>query len=344
MLYTFCILLLTKNIAVVFSNGEIEVKSRDLSVIYEVEIKRIAEQKKNEILEEVKNLIEKSEENIFRMEYERALTYLESASKKILSIIPETPDAPILAAHVYFLKGNAFLFMGDLQKAQDNYTSSLFFNPELTSTHPKIQEVLNTLKRKIENEIKENVYITSYPNGANVWLDGSLIGKTPIDVKLEKSGEHILILKKNGYEIGIHGLTANRKEQIFYLNPLQVNEILDMSYTFDIEDLAEKLCDFFDNIFFVKEKIYVASCITKEIHIFEKNKLSNDIYNEFVKEQQSDTEPKLETKPFYKKWWFWTVVSGIVATGTTALIYYSFYSSADSSSQTTTIKFIREKK
>ena len=59
------------------------------------------------------------------------------------------------------------------------------------------------------------VQFTSTPDGAEVWVDGTPRGKTPIILDLAKNQNHAVIFKKEGY--GDFGATINRKVSAGYV-------------------------------------------------------------------------------------------------------------------------------
>jgi hypothetical protein len=50
------------------------------------------------------------------------------------------------------------------------------------------------------NGSKQGVTINSTPDGADIWIDGTKVGVTPAQVKLKRGKEHIIEVKKTGYQ------------------------------------------------------------------------------------------------------------------------------------------------
>ena len=46
----------------------------------------------------------------------------------------------------------------------------------------------------------ETVTFNSSPEGADVYIDGAIIGKTPVSIVLEKNKKDVVMLKKEGYQ------------------------------------------------------------------------------------------------------------------------------------------------
>jgi hypothetical protein len=59
------------------------------------------------------------------------------------------------------------------------------------------------------------VHFTSTPDGADVWVNGSPRGKTPIILELAKNQNHTVLFKKEGY--GDFAATINRKVSAGYV-------------------------------------------------------------------------------------------------------------------------------
>ena len=45
----------------------------------------------------------------------------------------------------------------------------------------------------------QNVGVQSDPTGADIYLDGALVGKTPMELEVGRDGAHTLYLKREGY-------------------------------------------------------------------------------------------------------------------------------------------------
>jgi TonB family protein len=70
---------------------------------------------------------------------------------------------------------------------------------ELTNEQSKL-DVPVTLKAIDPSQIKGSVRIVSIPDGADVYLDGQVIGKTPFRWKNATPGDQNLVFKKDGYQ------------------------------------------------------------------------------------------------------------------------------------------------
>ncbi|HRD01786.1 MAG TPA: PEGA domain-containing protein [Candidatus Saccharicenans sp.] len=53
--------------------------------------------------------------------------------------------------------------------------------------------------RSINQDIFQNIPATSQPTGVNVLVDGKLVGKTPINLKLDKESVHTVRFEAEGY-------------------------------------------------------------------------------------------------------------------------------------------------
>jgi len=54
---------------------------------------------------------------------------------------------------------------------------------------------------------KEEVNFNSNPIGAEVWIDGKMMGKTPVKFELKSKKEYVIEFKYEGYEIQTVNLT-----------------------------------------------------------------------------------------------------------------------------------------
>lgn len=60
-----------------------------------------------------------------------------------------------------------------------------------------------------------SVTITSTPSESEVWIDGSLVGSTPVSVPLAKNRDHTVVFRKNGFRE--QSVTINRQLSAGYL-------------------------------------------------------------------------------------------------------------------------------
>lgn len=55
----------------------------------------------------------------------------------------------------------------------------------------------------------ETVTFNSSPEGADVYIDGAIIGKTPVSIVLEKNKKDVVMFKKEGYQAVTRDLTKS---------------------------------------------------------------------------------------------------------------------------------------
>ena len=55
----------------------------------------------------------------------------------------------------------------------------------------------------------KTVTFNSSPEGADVYIDGAIIGKTPVSIVLEKNKKDVVMLKKEGYQAVTRDLTKS---------------------------------------------------------------------------------------------------------------------------------------
>lgn len=69
------------------------------------------------------------------------------------------------------------------------------------------------------------IYVTSLPSGADVWIDGSYIGRTPVLVDGLRTGKHAITVTKSGWRVAevdqdiAAGSTVATTVQLTALNP-----------------------------------------------------------------------------------------------------------------------------
>ncbi len=69
------------------------------------------------------------------------------------------------------------------------------------------------------------IYITSLPSGADVWIDGSYIGRTPVLIDGLRVGKHAVTITKSGWRVAemdedvAAGSTASATIQLTPMNP-----------------------------------------------------------------------------------------------------------------------------
>ncbi len=128
---------------------------------------------------------------------------------RAIPLIKEKSKA--VEAHKYL----AFVHIayGENQKAHNEFIEALKIDntfrldPKMTS--PKIMEVFRKAKAEIVSE--GAISIITKPEGAKVYLNGNLIGETPLRQNEIVAGEHKIIIKKRGYEPIEAGITVKDK-------------------------------------------------------------------------------------------------------------------------------------
>jgi len=69
----------------------------------------------------------------------------------------------------------------------------------------------------------QRINVLSEPNGAQVFVDGTLVGKTPVKLVIERTKDHIVFLKLDGYVPVQEVLVLNRaSDRIDFLTPADV--------------------------------------------------------------------------------------------------------------------------
>ncbi len=78
----------------------------------------------------------------------------------------------------------------------------------------------------------EEVAINSKPSGADVFVNGELVGKTPLEVELDTKGVYEIKLVKEGYKDKVLSVASVRDDQFVKFGPLA-----DLGYykTFDVD-------------------------------------------------------------------------------------------------------------
>ncbi len=137
--------------------------------------------------------------------FEKAITEL----KKAIDLNPKDKK-DLVEAYEYL----AFTYIGlnDFDKAQEAFKNSLQIDPALqldpTYHPPKIIKLFEQVREKIVSSLA----IISTPDKAQVYLDGQLKGKTPLELDAILSGSHQVKLIKDGYEEWNEEITLKPRE------------------------------------------------------------------------------------------------------------------------------------
>lgn len=59
----------------------------------------------------------------------------------------------------------------------------------------------------------QDVAIYSFPAGAEVWVDGKAVGRTPVDVPLARKSTHEVVLKREGYKDAVRVVAPAENEK-----------------------------------------------------------------------------------------------------------------------------------
>lgn len=139
----------------------------------------------------------------FRLEPERASTALAEASDLYLRHLDMLPNLAE-AAEAVALHGVVLNQAGDAEAASEQFRALLFFAPEfdpsgLDAVGPEEQALLEAVRSDLESEAWGRLVVTWAKPGAQVWLDGRLIGSTPLEVPVPP-GRHVFAMRRHGFE------------------------------------------------------------------------------------------------------------------------------------------------
>ncbi|MFO0749235.1 MAG: PEGA domain-containing protein [Myxococcota bacterium] len=176
-------------------------------------------------------------------------------------------------------------------------------------------------------EAPGGVIISSTTTGAQIEIDGKVVGKVPIDDSIVVlSGQHTLKMTLRGYTEYLDTFEVQAGEEITlevdlipYAGIVRVNTT-DPGATVKVDGKVEGVTPFDKDIAVGKKSLMVSRPgfydDTRELEV-----RAGETYNIDITLKPLPVKPG-EDSAFYKKWWFWTIV-GVAGAGAATAIALS---------------------
>lgn len=109
---------------------------------------------------------------------------------------------PLVAA--YKLQGATYALKGDTKNAAAAFARVFLLDPDATlgddGFPDTVQSIFEEERARLSEQKTGALSVYSAPNAAEVWLDGSFVGVTPLNLDTLPIGRHYLRVAKDGYE------------------------------------------------------------------------------------------------------------------------------------------------
>lgn len=136
---------------------------------------------------------------------DKAVPILNEAFLLYLSAFSFTQDATEVREICLDLAKAAFLSRKPIVSAETAFRRALLLDPSLTFQvdryeNPRLEEPFLAAQKSISDAPKGKFRVDSTPKAAEVYIDGSYAGITPVEVPNLGVGEHFLTVRRDGYE------------------------------------------------------------------------------------------------------------------------------------------------
>lgn len=151
-------------------------------------------------LKEARELLVDGKKAYQHLDLKRASKYLQEARREfIMNLHHLRSNRDLLDAHLYL--GVTYLALKEKKKGMGELRRVAYLDPkrELSARDfpPSVLEAFATVKQEVHAAAPVHVRVTSVPARAEVYLNGRLIGKTPMETRLA-SGEYFVLMEKKG--------------------------------------------------------------------------------------------------------------------------------------------------
>lgn len=157
-------------------------------------------------LEPVRRAVDEGRQLYRQAQPERAATILQTAINT-LEARRALLRSPQLAVDLFLNLGLAQLNLGQRSQAERSFEEVVRIDPNRIlddlNYSPKIVEAFDSVRRRVLGERSASIYIAlpGEDPGARVYIDGRLIGTTPITASRLPSGKHLVVV--DGGELGL---------------------------------------------------------------------------------------------------------------------------------------------
>ncbi len=196
------------------------------------------------------------------------------------------------------------------------------------------------VRLKLKVELTPNaglVNVTSVPEGANVFLDGEFVGKTPLKLESVSAGRHALRIELNGYATFYRGFQVAIGDKLDI-----VGKLVTEGGALKVKTREDGADVYLDGSYLGKTPLVTGKTITPGEYslrisrehyadhiqpaVIERNrttKVSAELISLDLAMQTGPTGGRQASSSVTEKWWFWTTVGGVVAAaagGTTYIV------------------------
>jgi tetratricopeptide (TPR) repeat protein len=146
----------------------------------------------------------RAEESYLGGDYEKALDDF----TKALPLLTDDADRARVHSRLAFV----YSALDKPGEVYAEFLKSLKLDPGLTLERDLVSpQVYEAFLKARDEVIREGTLVCNCdPAGAEVYLDGLLLGEAPVRRDRIKEGEHVLILKKQGYETSVSRITIKK--------------------------------------------------------------------------------------------------------------------------------------
>ncbi len=154
------------------------------------------------LLSEAKGFLREGEKAFFDSNFDKAYKYLSKARRGLIRTLYLLDDNKDLFK-VHLLLGRTLMALGEKKKAKMMFKKAIFIAPDESVSSrdypPTVRKMIAELKQK-QMALKEvKVEIISRPPGAEVFVNGKRVGKTPLTIPLPE-GEYFIRISKKRYK------------------------------------------------------------------------------------------------------------------------------------------------
>lgn len=148
--------------------------------------------------EEIHRQLASAQTQFYNLQYAKANQQLEAAISEIERLQPGTARwALFQAAHL--LSGTVQLAANQKREAEESFRRILALNPtfELDADYyaPSTRALFDKVRAQVTSEKKGNLHVRSNPPGSEVYLDGRLVGKTPLSGRFPPSRYQVIVAR-----------------------------------------------------------------------------------------------------------------------------------------------------
>ena len=133
---------------------------------------------------------------------EEAIEKFKSSLKSIEENIEKVTDMTLLGEVLFYL-GASYKLLDDDDQAEFYFSIYISINPDSTPDDPAFSDEVTSAFNDVKDDRKSagegSIRIQSNEDGALVFLDGRIVGMTPVILRSVNSGKHYYRIHKNGF-------------------------------------------------------------------------------------------------------------------------------------------------